>query len=119
MRKQKYLTIWLGFVHIKAKDGIEFNSLVDIKEPSHRKYIGAWANILVKSEAIPDAIDIISEGLSELGFEPVFIDKIENFLSLIEAKEVEKSVIQEADWLLTSNFVFKISDRLFPYDSVK
>ena len=114
MRKEKYSTIWLSFVHIKAKDGIEFNSLIDIEEPSDQ-YIGAWANILVKGETIREAIDIIAEGLSELGFELAFIDKIENFMSLVEAEEVNKSVIKEADWLLKSDFVFKISDRIFPY----
>ncbi|MFD2162260.1 hypothetical protein ACFSJU_07635 [Paradesertivirga mongoliensis] len=119
MRKNKYEMIWLSFVNVKAKDGIEFNSLIDIEEPTDRKYIGAWANILVKSESIPEAIDIISQGLSELRFELVFIDKIENFMSLVEAKEVDEMVIKEADWLLKSDFVFKISDRIFPYDNVK
>lgn len=45
----------------------------------------------------------------------LFIDKIENMESLIEAVQVAKQVIDEADWLLNSNYIFMISDKLFPY----
>jgi hypothetical protein len=45
----------------------------------------------------------------------LFIDKIENMESLIEAEQVVKQVIGEADWLLNSNYTFMISDKLFPY----
>jgi len=54
--------------------------------------------------------------LDELNFEVIFIDKIENIGSLIEYKEISNDDVKsEADWLLKNNFVFKISDRLFPY----
>lgn len=53
--------------------------------------------------------------MDELNFEVTFIDKIENIGSLIEHKEISNDVKSEADWLLKNNFVFKISDRLFPY----
>lgn len=110
--------IWLSFVHIKAKDGSNFNDLIDLEDSASPRYIGAWGNILVKSDSITESISIIEQGLAELGFQLEFIDKIENFMSLIEANEVNINVIKEANWLLRSNFVFKISDRLFPYESV-
>lgn len=53
--------------------------------------------------------------MDELNFEVIFIDKIENIGSLIEYKEISNDIKSEADWLLKSNFVFKISDRLFLY----
>ena len=48
-------------------------------------------------------------------FSVYFIEKIENLMPLIDKKELKKEVIYEADWLLKSDFVFKISDKIFPY----
>jgi len=115
MIKKKYSNLWLCFVDIKAKDGANFNNLIDFDGSTKMIYIGAWGNILIKSETIREVIDIIENGLGELGFAAKFIDKIENFSSLVEYKEANKSVVKEADWLLKSDFVFMISDKLFPY----
>jgi DNA-dependent RNA polymerase auxiliary subunit epsilon len=54
-------------------------------------------------------------GLRELKFEIEFIEKIENISSLIENDELKSDVKIEVDWLLNSEFVFKISDKIFPY----
>ncbi|MNV08019.1 hypothetical protein D3C71_984740 [compost metagenome] len=59
--------------------------------------------------------DIIEKGLNEKGMTVLFIDKIENMESLIKAEQVVKQVIGEPDWLLNSNYIFMISDKLFPY----
>ncbi|WP_101688744.1 hypothetical protein [Dysgonomonas massiliensis] len=114
--KKKYSNFWLAFVNLKAKDGLVFSDLIDFDGlPDNIDYNGAWANIIVKANNINDALEIISLGLSELEFDVVFIDKIENIGSLIEYKEVTDDVKAEVDWLLESDFVFKISDKIFPY----
>ena len=116
MKRNEYLSLWLLFVNIKAKQGHEFNNLITIESKSIKKYKGAWANIIVKATTINEALDIAPLGLQELNFEIVFIEKVENFLSLVENNELKKEVIAEAEWLLKSNFVFKISDKIFPYE---
>lgn len=116
MRDSKYNNFWLAFVNLKAKEGFVFTDLIDFDDSSDKTdYKGAWANIIVKSKNINEALEIVPLGLDELNFEVVFIDKIENIGSLIEYKEITDDVRAEVDWLLKSDFVFKISDKLFPY----
>lgn len=116
MKNKKYSNFWLAFVNLKAKDGLVFTDLIDFDGlPDNINYKGAWANIIVKSESINEALDIVHLGLEELNFEVIFIDKIENIDSLIEYKEITDDVKNEVDWLSESEFVFKISDKLFPY----
>ena len=110
------------FVHIKAKKGLAFEDLIDLDgkvDKPNKKYRGAWANIIIKAKTINDAMDVAPRGLDEKGFKIEFIDKIENFKSLVEYKEVTKELIKEAAWLMNSNFVFKISGKIFPYTSIK
>lgn len=115
--RKEHKNIWLAFVHIKAKKNYNFMDLIDFNsEIDNTNYQGAWANILIKSENIKDAIEIIPQGLDELNFEVVFIDKIENAESLIEYDEINEIVKSEVIWLSKSNYVFKISDKIFPYE---
>ena len=78
MKKLKYKNIWISLVNIKSKEGFSFMDLTDTDddEALPYNYVGAWGNILVKSDNIKSALDIISQGLDELHFEVVFIDKI-------------------------------------------
>lgn len=116
MKKNEYNNFWLAFVNLKAIDGFVFNDLIDFENLADNiDYNGAWANIIIKADIINEALEIIPLGLAELNFEIVFIDKIENIGSLIEHKEITDDVIAEVDWLAKSKYVFKISDRLFPY----
>lgn len=107
---------WIAFVNLQAKEGFKFNELIELGENSESKFKGAWANILVKEQNLIKAIEIINEGLRELNFDVIFIDKIENISSLIEYNELNNEVISEIEWLNKSNFVFKISDGIFPYE---
>lgn len=116
MKKKKYSNFWLAFVNLKAKDGFVFTDLIDFDgAPDDIEFKGAWANVIVKSDSINEALEIVPLGLEELDFEVIFIDKIENIGSLIEYKEITDDVKAEVDWLAKSKFVFKISDKLFPY----
>jgi hypothetical protein len=64
-------------------------------------------------------LEILPLGLKEKNFTVEFIEKIENFMPMVERKEVKKEVIKEADLLLKSKYVFQISDRIFPYKKGK
>ena len=111
-----YNKVWLAFVDIKAKNGLRFNDLVELEKNSDpAEYIGAWANLLIITTRINEVPTIIEAGLDELDMTIKFIDRIQNVNSLIEYDEIDENVVKEADWLLSSGFVFKISDKLFPY----
>lgn len=113
----KYKSTWLAFVNIVAENG-KITDLIDLEGvEDNSDYSGAWANIIVKGTTIKEAIEIIPLGLEELGFSVDFIDKIENISSLIEYDEIDENVIKEVDWLLSTDYVFKVSDKLFPYES--
>lgn len=113
----KYKNTWLAFVNIIAKNG-KITDLIDLEGvEDNSDYSGAWANVIVKGTTINEAIEIIPLGLEELGFSVDFIDKIENISSLIEYDEVDENVIEEVDWLLSTDYVFKVSDKLFPYEN--
>lgn len=117
MEGKEYKNYWLVFVDIKAKEGFEFVNLIDSENSGKNdNFKGAWSNIIVKSKNIKDALDIVHLGLDELNFEVVFADKIENIGSLIEYNEINDNVRVEVDWLAESEFVFKISEKLFPYE---
>ena len=69
----------------------------------------------MKADDINTALGIVPQGLDEKNFKIIFIDKIENVASLIEYEELDKKVIQEVDWLLSTDYIFKISDKILPY----
>lgn len=113
----KYKSSWLAFVNI-VPENKNFADLIDLEGfEDNRNYSGAWANIIIKVATINEAIEIIPLGLKELGFKVDFIDKIENVMFLIENNELNKKTIKEVNWLLSSNSVFKISDKIFPYEN--
>lgn len=117
MKEKEYNKFWLAFVNLKAKKGYLFNDLIDFDENQEKlNYIGAWASIIVKSDDIKSSIDIVYDGLAEMNFEPIFIDKIENIGSMIEYDEISDNVISETDWLIENDYVFMISDKFFPYE---
>jgi len=117
MENTEFKKLWLAFVNIKPRNGLLLGDLIDSEQNVVTNvYAGAWANILVKASTINEAVDILPFGLNELGYNIEFIDKVENVFSLMEYKELKKEVEEEAEWLLKSNFHFKISDRLFPYE---
>ena len=112
-----YERVWLAFVNIGAMNDYTFNDLIDAGSTNEdSQYIGAWANILLVADDIHTALGILPKGLQELNFEVIFIDKIENLETPIENNEVNQGLIEEVNWLLESKFVFKISDRIFPYE---
>ena len=112
--KSDYRNTWIAFVQIGAEEGQEFMELIDSNK-SDEIYSGAWANVLLRADTIGKALDIIPLGLKEKGMKVLFIDKIENVYSLAEYDEIDRNVLNEVDWLLESDYVFMISDKLFPY----
>ena len=115
MTTTKYKNVWLAFVQIKPEEDYSFRELIESDEENEEEYIGAWANILVKSDNIYGALEIVPLGLKEKNFEVVFIDKIENVQSLVEYDEIDLKFLKEIDWLLSNEYVFMISDKIFPY----
>ena len=111
-----YKNIWLAFVQIKPEKGYSFRELIESDEENEKNYIGAWANLLIKADTINEALQILPEGLKEKNFEVVFIDKIENVQSMVEYEEIDIKVLREIDWLLSTDYIFMISDKIFPYD---
>ncbi len=79
------------------------------------KYIGAWANILVKADTINEAIEIIPLGLKEKNFKVIFIERAVNLQSMADENDVEEEELEEADWLLSTSYRLKIVERLYPY----
>ena len=110
-----YSKYWLVFAHIKPAKGYSFNELVESE--TSENYIGAWANLIIKADTINGALDIVPLGLKEKNFDVEFIDKIENIQSLYEYNELDEIVINEVEWISKTNFVFLISDKVFPYTS--
>lgn len=114
-----YIQVWLVFADIQAIKGKNFNDLIDLgDDTTGQVYSGAWANILIKCAKINDVVLLVERGLKEIGMQIKFIDKIENFSSLVEYDKVEEKVIEEVDWLLTTDYQFMISDKIFPYEDV-
>jgi len=115
MTLNKYRNVWLVFVQIKPEKDYSFEELVELNEKNEEKYSGAWANLLVKADTINEAIEIVPEGLKEKGFDVIFIDKIENVQSLVEYNDIDVKVLKEVNWLLSTEYIFMISDKIFPY----
>ncbi|MGV3642368.1 MAG: hypothetical protein ACO1NZ_17730 [Adhaeribacter sp.] len=115
MTTTKYKNVWLAFVQIKPEEDYSFGELIESDEENEEEYIGAWANILIKADTLNEALEIVPLGLKEKNFEVVFIDKIENVQSLVEYEEIDLKVLKEIDWMLTTEYVFIISNKIFPY----
>lgn len=115
--KEKYKKTWLAFIQIVPKKGYKFSELIIESETDTEggDYIGAWANVIVKSDSIENALKIIHMGIAEKMFEVEFIDKIENIQSLLDEEALNSSIISEIDWLVSSEYLFMISDKIFSY----
>ena len=114
---EKYKNLWHIFVNIEAIEGYNFNDLIDTSDcdTTVGKYIGAWANILVKANTINEAIEIIPLGLKEKNFQVIFIERAINLQSMADENDVDEEEMEEADRLLSTSYRFKIVDRLYPY----
>jgi hypothetical protein len=119
MKKEKeetnYTNVWMAFVDISAGDSYIFTELIDMEQKQIDNYIGAWCYIVVIANNISDALDIISKGLIELHFQLNYVDSIRNVSTLIEDGEISEKDKREIDSLLTSKYIFKILDKLWPY----
>ena len=116
MQTNKYKSIWIAFVQFKAEAGESFNDLINTEgQGSDLVYLGAWANVLIDSTNMNDALDIIEHGLRELKSQLIFIQKIENTALLVEEEELKSSVVDEISYMLKHGYKFMISDRIFPY----
>jgi hypothetical protein len=116
MRKSKYDELWLILVKFEAQENYRFNDLINAEDEDPKyEFKGAYANVIVKSRDIINAIEIVPKGLLELNFQVLQVQRVEQFRHLIEDRKVTQSVIEEADWLIKSKYVFMISDRIFPY----
>ena len=115
--ENKYKQIWVASVDIEAVPGYDFMELIDYSDHNEvlPKYIGAWANVIIQSATINEALILLERGLNEKSFNIKFIDKIENLYSLIEDNDINEEIIKEAEWLYSSQYRFMISDKLWPY----
>ena len=114
--EKKYSEIWMALVHIQAKDGLAFNDLLDLSEDTTNQiYVGAFAQVLVKTKTRKRALEIIPLGMSEKEFVVVSIEGVKRLQPLVDKGEINISYIGEADWLLESCFIFKIADKLWTY----
>ncbi|HOY11787.1 MAG TPA: hypothetical protein PLY70_01550 [Saprospiraceae bacterium] len=117
MRKEGFYSLWIVFLNIKPIKPHKFIDLIDIEHENNDmpEFIGAWANIIIKADDIHEVLEILPAGLLEKNFEVVFVDKIENMNSLVEHENLNQMVLNEANWILDSEFVFMISDCIYPY----
>jgi hypothetical protein len=111
----EYKDIWLLLIDVTVAKDTKFAELVDFEEEDVVEYSGAWANVLVKAETAKLAFELAPKGLSEKGFIVKEIDTNENFGFLVEKDEVGEDVIAESDWLISSEYLFMLSGKLFPY----
>lgn len=112
---KKYLNVWIAFVNINAEEGYNFPDLIDSEGEPKENIIGAVAYIALIAPDIYGALDILHQGLHELHFRVETIFEIRNVYHLCECGELSDNEEIEVDWLLKSNYVFKIIDRLWPY----
>ena len=118
MTKIEFKQIWVASVDIEADSGYDFMNLIDCSDFNNEalpNYIGAWANVIIQSATINEALSLLEIGLKEKNLKIKFIDKIENTYSLIEDNDVNVDIIKEAEWLYSSQYRFMISDKLWPY----
>lgn len=116
MKTTDYDSTWIAFIQFQAAPGERFNALIDVEDQKEvPTYLGAWANVLVESSALKEAVDIIEAGLKELRFQLVQIQKIEHTALLVEEHELNSSVVDEMAYMRQYGFKFMISDRMFPY----
>lgn len=120
---RNYQEAWLALVKIIPKSGCTMKEITDNEDIIDKNeiyipiddYVGAWANVIVKGETIETALELIPKAFAEKKFDVDFVDKIENIELLMEFEELNKSTQREINWLLDSNFKFKISGRIFPF----
>ena len=65
--------------------------------------------------SLKDALEIVENGLQELKFQLIAIQKIESASSLVEYNELKMSITDEIEWMQEHGYRFMISDRIFPY----
>ena len=113
-----YKKMWVAFVDIVAEEGYKFDDLIDNEGRTDlpERY-GAVAYIVVKSEDIKSAIEIVHKGLSEKYFKISNFFRIDNLATLVEKATARKIDIKTARRLEKSEYVFEISGRIWTYTS--
>ena len=114
---KKYQNLWLAFVQIAAIDGYNFLDLVDFEEKPAENLSGGFVWILVKAKTINETLDIIPRGLEEKHFKVVFVDQICYLQSMIEDNSINQEIIEEADWIIHTQYVFKICNGIWTYSN--
>lgn len=111
--------VWFFVVDIKPINDISLLLLVDYENDSDfsSDLDRAIANIIVQANDLKKAKTILVKGLIEKQFEINEICYIYNVGELIKKQDIEEKFIDEASWLLSSEYVFKIIDPIYPYDS--
>jgi hypothetical protein len=115
--KKKYQNLWLAFVQITAIDGYNFLDLVDFEKKPAENFSGGFVWILVKAKTINEALALIPRGLDEKHFKVVFVDQICYLQTMIEDKSINKEIIEEADWFIHTQYVFKICNGIWAYSN--
>ena len=111
-----YKKMWVVFVNIIAEKGYKFDDLVDNEGRANlQEGYGAVAYIVVQSENIRTAIEIVHKGLAEKHFYAIEFYRIDNLDSLLQNNAARKIDIRTARRLEKSQYVFEISGRIWTY----
>ena len=68
MTKIEFKQIWVASVDIEADSGYDFMNLIDCSDFNNEalpNYIGAWANVIIQSATINEALSLLEIGLKE------------------------------------------------------
>lgn len=117
--RSKFSAVWLFLVDIVPKKDKDFLSLVDgyNADDAKQNLDAAYANILVKASDQGRALYILEKGLEEKDFNIKEVSSVDNVRELVIYGNIEQRFFEEAEWLIKSNFLFKIIDPIYPYDS--
>ncbi|MDE5554397.1 MAG: hypothetical protein K2J10_04355 [Muribaculaceae bacterium] len=111
-----YKKMWVAFVNIIAEKGYKFDDFIDNEGRTDLpKSNGAVAYIVVQSENMRTAIEIVHKGLAEKHSYVYKFYRIDNLDSLIQNNAARKIDIKTARHLEKSEYVFEISGRVWPY----
>jgi hypothetical protein len=122
--KNKFNQLWFSQVLVEPVQGKSMSELVDETDDSGNKVTYensrnlnmAYINLLIKADNEDSAKKILPQGLAEKEFNLLGIEDFDNLYSLYENYGLNDVIIAEAKWLLSSEYVFKIIEPIYPFD---
>ena len=112
--------LWTALVEIIPAGDDNLEDLIDLEGINdENEYLGAWANVMVESDDILTAHNIILQGLAEKRFKVIDFEYLDDYSHYKDVYETGVEFDEAEELLRNSSYRFCIIGKLFPFTEIE